>query len=153
LDNAVKAARMEAHRRLCREFGLRNTVQKRAILEAILDLDTHPTADDVHAQITLTHPDVSRTTVYRGLESFARLGLITKACHPGSVTRYDRNIDIHHHLICLHCDAVIDITDTGLDALSIPDTTDFDFEVQDFRVQLRGVCSSCRKKEFKGGVT
>jgi len=138
---------MEAFRRHCREQGLRSTIQKRAILEAILDLDNHPTADQVFDVVTRKNPDISRTTVYRALEGLARLGLITKACHPGSATRYDPNTDIHHHLICLHCDAVIDISDPGLDQLSVPDTSGFDFEVQDFRVQLRGICHRCRNKE------
>lgn len=147
MDETTKAERMEAYRRLCRERGLRSTVQKRAILDAVLDLDNHPNADQVHAIVTQQNPDISRTTVYRALEGFARLGLITKACHPGSTTRYDRRIDIHHHLICLQCDAVIDISDTSLDQLSIPDTSGFEFEVQDFRVQLRGICSRCRNKD------
>lgn len=147
MDDAAKSKRLNAYRRICQEQGLRVTIQKRAILEAVLELDNHPTADQVHAFVTREKPDVSRTTVYRALESFARLGLITKACHPGSATRYDRNVDIHHHLICLFCDAVIDISDTGLDRLTVPDTSDFDFEVQDFRVQLRGICGRCRKKD------
>ena len=147
MDDAAKSKRLNAYRRICREQGLRVTIQKRAILEAVLELDNHPTADQVHALVTREKPDVSRTTVYRALEGFARLGLITKACHPGSATRYDRNVDIHHHLICLFCDVVIDISDTGLDRLTVPDTSDFDFEVQDFRVQLRGICGRCRKKE------
>lgn len=146
MDDATKTARMEAFRRLSREHGLRRTVQKRAILEAVLDLDTHPTADQVHDLVCLTHPDISRTTVYRALESFAQLDLITKACHPGSTTRYDRKTELHHHLVCLHCDAVIDISDAALDALTVPDTSDFDFEVRDFRVQLRGICGRCREK-------
>ncbi len=149
MDEALKATRIEAYRRICREQGLRVTIQKRAILEAVLELDNHPTADQVHTSVTRENPDISRTTVYRALEGFARLGLITKACHPGSTTRYDRNVDIHHHLICLCCDAVIDITDTGLDRLTVPDTSSFDFEVQDFRVQLRGICGRCRKNELK----
>ena len=147
MDDAAKSKRLNAYRRICREQGLRVTIQKRAILEAVLELDNHPTADQVHAFVTHEKPDVSRTTVYRALEGFARLGLITKACHPGSATRYDRNVDIHHHLICLYCDTVIDISDTGLDRLTVPDTSGFDFEVQDFRVQLRGICGRCRKKE------
>lgn len=145
MDETAKNKRIENYRRLCREQGLRSTVQKRAILEAVLDLDTHPTADQVHEVVIRKNPDISRTTVYRALESFARLGIITKACHPGSATRYDRNINIHHHLICLQCDAVIDISDTSLDRTPIPDTSAFEFEVQDFRVQLRGICSRCRK--------
>ncbi len=43
----------------------------------------------------------------------------------------------------------VDIADAGLDALSLPDTSGFGFEVKDFRVQLRGLCRSCRKKEDK----
>ena len=147
MDETAKNKRMAAYRRLCHERGLRSTVQKRAILEAVLDLDTHPTADQVYEVAARKHPDISRTTVYRALEGFSQLGLITKACHPGSATRYDRNIDIHHHLICLRCDAVIDISDTGLDQISIPDTSGFEFEVQDFRVQLRGICGRCRNKD------
>jgi len=146
LDHVAKTARLEEFRQLCREHGLRSTVQKRAILEAVLDLDTHPTADEVHDRVTWNNPEISRTTVYRALEGFARLGLITKACHPGNATRYDANIGLHHHLICLRCDAVMDISDAALDALTIPDTSDFDFEVRDFRVQLRGICRRCREQ-------
>jgi Fur family transcriptional regulator, peroxide stress response regulator len=153
LDEITKTKRIEAYHRVCREQGLRSTVQKRAILEAVLDLDNHPTADQVHEAVTRENPDISRTTVYRALESFSRFGLITKACHPGSATRYDRNVDIHHHLICLNCDAVIDISDAGLDRLTVPDTSGFDFDVHDFRVQLRGICGRCRKKGTQGGVT
>lgn len=147
MKDAQKRERMESYRRLCREKGLRVTVQKRAILETVLNLDDHPTADQVHAAVTEEHPDLSRTTVYRSLEEFARMGIITKACHPGSVTKYDRNIGIHHHLICLRCEGVFDISDTDLDQIPIPDTNGFGFEVQDFRVQLRGICSRCRDKE------
>jgi len=146
LDEAGKADRMAAYYRHCRQNGLRNTVQKRAILEAVLDFDNHPTADQVHEAVTARVAEISRTTVYRALEGFARLGLITKACHPGSATRYDPNIGLHHHLICLRCDAVIDISDAALDALTVPDTSDFDFEVHDFRVQLKGICRRCRNE-------
>ena len=149
MDGTLKADRMETYRRICRDQGLRVTSQKNAILEAVLELDNHPTADQVHQAVTLRSPYISRTTVYRALEGFARLGLITKACHPGSSTRYDRTTEIHHHLICLHCDAVIDISDAGFDALTVPDTSDFGFEVRDFRVQLRGTCSRCREKQTK----
>jgi Fe2+ or Zn2+ uptake regulation protein len=137
---------MQAYLRICRDRGLRSTVQKRAILETVLDLESHPTADQVYDLVTRNSPDISRTTVYRALEGFARLGIITKACHPGSATRYDANIGLHHHLICLHCDAVVDISDAALDALTIPDTSGFGFEVRDFRVHLRGICRQCRKQ-------
>ena len=73
--------------------GLVLTPQRRAILRAVLDLDDHPTADRVHAALSRRRVRVSRATVFRTLESFARLGVITKACHPGSAVRYDRRTD------------------------------------------------------------
>ena len=117
------------------------------VLEAVLDLDDHPTADRVHGAVAERDPGVSRATVYRALESLARVGIITKACHPGKAIRYDSRTETHHHLVCLRCDDVIDITDERLDALPVPDTSGYGFEVSDFRVQLRGVCRRCRELE------
>ena len=124
MDDAAKRERVRTFERLCRGHGLRATVQRRVILEAVLDLDNHPTADQVYESVVDRLPGVSRTTVYRTLESLARLRVITKACHPGAVARYDRRIELHHHLICLHCDGIVDILDARLDDLEIPDLSD-----------------------------
>jgi Fe2+ or Zn2+ uptake regulation protein len=117
------------------------------ILEAVLDLDNHPSADQVHERVARRLPGISRATVYRTLETLVRLGVITKACHPGRVVRYDRRTDVHHHLICLNCDEVADISDEHLDAIPLPDTSALGFELSDHRVQLRGICQTCREKE------
>jgi Fe2+ or Zn2+ uptake regulation protein len=147
MRQSEKERRLEAYRRVCRDRGLSFTPQRRAILEAILDLDDHPTADLVHAALAGRRPRVSRATVFRTLEAFARDGIITKACHPGSAVRYDWRTETHHHLICLRCDAVTDISDARLDALPVPDTRRFGFVIRDFRVQLRGICRRCRELE------
>jgi len=123
------------------------TPQRRAVLEAVLDLGNHPTADQVHQALAVRRPRPSRATVYRTLESLARLGVITKACHPGRPVRYDGRTEMHHHLVCLRCDEITDISDARLDRLAVPDTSALGFEVSDFRVQLRGVCRRCRKLE------
>ncbi len=147
MDWQTKKRRIETFRRLCREKGLPLTEQRMVVLEAVLDLDDHPTADRVHEAVAERHPGVSRATVYRALESLARVGVITKACHPGKAIRYDSRTETHHHLVCLHCDTVIDITDERLDALPVPDTSPHGFKIEDFRVQLRGICRRCREQE------
>jgi len=149
LSERSKNRRVEEFQRRCRERGVPLTAQRRAVLQAVLDLDCHPTADEVHASPALSRAGISRATVYRTLENLVQLGAITKACHPGGVIRYDGRIELHHHLVCLRCDTVMDIADAGLDALSLPDTSAFGFEVKDFRVQLRGLCRRCRKLEEK----
>jgi Fur family peroxide stress response transcriptional regulator len=149
LDEAVKQQRIEDFKWLCRERGERCTVQRRVILETVLDLDNHPSADQIFLAVGNRLPGVSRTTVYRALEHLADMGVITKACHPGRVARYDPRLELHHHLVCLRCNEFIDFEDDGLNELTIPDTSAFGFEVNDYRVQLRGICQSCREKEMK----
>jgi len=147
MDDRTRTRRLEELRQLCRARGMPLTTQRRVVFEAVLELDSHPTAEQVYAHPAVRRARISRATVYRTLESLARLGVISKACHPGSAIRYDGRTDLHHHLICMRCDAVVDFSDARLDALPIPDTSAFDFEVSDFRVQLRGVCRGCRELE------
>ena len=149
MDARARRHRLETFEHQCRAQGVPLTAQRRAILQTLLVLDGHPTADDVHAIVARATDDISRTTVYRALETFVRMGVITKVCHPGSAVRYDVHTEMHHHLVCLRCDALMDISDSRLDAIRIPDTSDFGFEVTDFRVQLRGICRSCRRLEAK----
>ena len=147
MDDVDRKQRLADLARICRERGLRCTVQRRAILEAVLELANHPTAEQVYEAVLPRLPGISKTTVYRALESLARLGVITKACHPGAAARFDGRTELHHHLICLSCDAVVDISDERLDALVVPDTSGFGFEVTDFKVQLRGICRRCREHQ------
>jgi len=147
MDEREKKGRLEQFELLCSERGIPCTVQRRVILEAVLDHGDHPTANQVFTDVSASHRGISRATVHRTLEILSRLGIITKTCHPGKVARYDACTDIHHHLICLHCDKVVDFHDEGLNSLKVPDTSSTGFEISDFRVQLRGICRECRDKQ------
>lgn len=144
-----KSRRLEEFRQRCQSLGVPVTPQRCLVLEAILDLDCHPTADQVYGFLQASQARISRATVFRTLEALVEMEIITKTCHPGGVIRYDPRIEMHHHLVCLRCDAVIDVTDERLDELPIPDTSAVGFEVKDFRVQLRGLCRSCREQTKK----
>jgi len=149
LDEPARAERIELFNRLSRERGERCTVQRRVILETVLDLDNHPSADQIFEAAENRLPGIARTTVYRTLEHLVRMGVITKACHPGRVARFDPRLELHHHLVCLHCNEFFDFEDDHLNGLTIPDTSAFGFEVNDYRVQLRGICKPCRDFEMK----
>jgi Fur family peroxide stress response transcriptional regulator len=142
--------RLEELDRACREAGIPVTVQRRLVFETILDLPGHPTADDVYQAVALRQPGISRATVYRTLEGFVSLGLLTKACHPGRVGRYDARTGIHHHLVCVRCDGIVDISDPALDQIPIPDTSSAGFRVLGHQVHLRGICRQCSQQE---GIT
>ena len=150
IDEHAKEERIEGFRQLCREHGLALTPQRREILRAVLDLDDHPTADRVHAALSRRRVRVSRATVFRTLESFARLGVITRACHPGSSVRYDSRTDLHHHLICLQLRSGDRLLRHAPRRAAGPrHLRRLGFVVSDFRVQLRGLCQECRQQEDK----
>ncbi len=149
MDASKQEDRIQEFKRICRERGERFTVQRRIILETVLDLDNHPSADQIYEAVESRLPGIARTTVYRTLEHLARMGVITKACHPGRVARFDPRTEIHHHLVCLDCNEFFDFEDDGLNRLIMPDTSDFGFEVSDYRVQIRGICQHCRENREK----
>lgn len=131
----------------CRDAGIPCTPQRRLVLETVLALDTHPTADEVLERIGTRRRRISRATVFRTLESLVELGLLQKTSHAGRGVRYDRIAEPHHHLVCVRCERMIDIVDPRLDVLRVPDTSALGFEVSELRVQLRGVCKQCLKEK------
>jgi Fur family peroxide stress response transcriptional regulator len=149
MDDRATDDRTEALHRLCRARGLALTPQRRAILRAVVDIDDHPTADGVYAALRRRRVRVSRATVFRTLESLARLGVLARASHSGGSVRYDGRSERHHHLFCVRCERIVDFSDERLDALSLPDTRRFGFRVLGLQVELRGICRQCREQEDK----
>lgn len=149
MEKTARLQRMAQFKNLCREQGERCTSQRLVILETVLETENHPTPDQIFEAVALRLPNIARTTVYRTLEHLARMGVITKACHPGRVTRFDPRLDLHHHLVCLNCDEFVDFENPDLNEMDIPDTSNLGFEVIDYRVQIRGICGHCREREKK----
>jgi Fur family peroxide stress response transcriptional regulator len=150
MDQSARKERLQAFEQFCRSQGQPFTVQRRAVLEAVLERRDHPTAEQVFSSVAESVPAISRTTVYRTLETLVRTGLVDRVFHTGSVVRYDPRTEVHHHLVCQHCDEVIDISDDRLDSLPVPDGSSHGFEILDFSVQFRGTCKRCR--DNKEGV-
>ncbi len=146
-----KQNRIEYFEQACRERRLPVTTQRRAIVENILDREDHPTADQVYDQVRILLPTISRTTVYRILDGLVELGVITKTCHPGSAARFDPKTQQHHHLVCLHCENIIDLEEKRLNDVSWPDVRKYSFEISDYHIHFRGICKRCRKK-LSGGA-
>ncbi|MBN1590511.1 MAG: transcriptional repressor [Pirellulales bacterium] len=131
---------------LCRERGLPLTVQRREILKALLQRDDHPTADQVYGCVKERITGLSRTTVYRVLETLVRLGVVRRLHHPGTSVRFDGKISRHHHLVCRKCNRVIDLENRSLDHLELSSMRLHGFQVEDYSVHLVGVCADCGRK-------
>jgi Fur family peroxide stress response transcriptional regulator len=144
MSPADKQQRLDRFLAAHRQNGLPVTIQRRAVLEAILDRQDHPTAEQVYRAVRQDLPQISRMTVRRILSTFVSLGLVSKTCHPGSAARFDPKIQQHHHLVCLDCGAIIDVEDPRLNRIPWPKVNPREFTIQDYHVHFRGRCARCR---------
>jgi Fur family peroxide stress response transcriptional regulator len=123
------------------EKGLKITPQRIVVLQAIHDLNNHPTTDMIIARIKDSHPNIAIGTVYKTLETFVQKGLITKVKTDRDIMHYDEILDNHHHLYCSESDKIEDYFDAELDQIihdyfekkDIPN-----FEIEDIKLQIKG---------------
>ena len=141
--------RLTRARALCRASGLALTVQRRVILDALLDRTDHPTAEDVFAAVAPRLPGLSRTTVYRVLEALVRVKVLRKVPHEGAVARFDPRTDRHHHLVCTRCGALFDLPDAVAGQLDPSGLTGLGIQVSDYCIHFTGTCAGCRRASSK----
>lgn len=141
--------RLQQFEALCRERGSPLTVQRRETLQVVLERDDHPSADQVYESVRDRIPHLSRTTVYRVLDTLVGLGVIRRLHHPGAGVRYDGKVHRHHHLVCRECHRVIDVESKRLDDLRLPPSQRHGFEIEDYTIHFLGVCETCRQDESR----
>lgn len=135
-----KLSQMESR---CREQGLPVTVQRRVIMDVLAGRCDHPTADQVFEEVRQRIVGVSRTTVYRVLETLVGNGLAQKICNQQAKARFDAQTRRHHHVECLRCGAVADVHDATLDLIAIPEGERSGFHITDYSISFKGTCPDC----------
>lgn len=144
------ATKLKLMEERCRQNGLSLTVQRRAIMENLSSRKDHPSADHIYAAIQDKITGVSRTTVYRVLETFVQLGLAQKISNPEAKARFDADTSRHHHAACIECEKVIDIESPVLPDIDLSHANLHGFEVFDCSVVAVGLCQDCSSKERSG---
>ena len=122
--------------------GLKLTPQRYAVLDYLVRSLIHPTAEQIRADLNRRFPRASRATVYNALNALRDAGLIHAVYMDDAVTRYDANIEPHHHFICRKCDKLEDIPHDTVGALTQSGLQP-GYRVEDYEVVLRGVCPAC----------
>lgn len=123
------------------EKGLKVTPQRIAILEALIKMGNHPTAENIIDYIHKNHPNISTATVYKVLDTFVSCGLINRVVTERDVMRYDAVLESHHHLYYTDSDKIEDYMDEELNSLlkayfnekNIPN-----FKIEDLKLQIIG---------------
>jgi len=121
--------------------GLKVTPQRISVLEAVVKLNNHPTADLVIEFIQKNHPNIAIGTVYKILETLVDKNIIKKVKTDKDIMRYDAITENHHHLYYTDTDRIEDYFDDKLSNLlkdyfvkkKIPN-----FQIDDIKLQIIG---------------
>lgn len=123
---------------------IKHSKQRDGIRALLQSKDTHPTAEELFAEMKRDFPHLSLATVYRNLEQLAQRGEIMKIDVPGGPARYDGRMEQHFHLRCDRCGGIDDIF---LD-IDVGRYLDFrktlpEYEIREVKIELSGLCKKC----------
>jgi len=136
--------------------GVRNTAQRRAIVQTVLETTEHFTADDLLRMARERDSSISRATVYRTLILLVENGLLKELDLGKAQTYYDPNYaehPHHNHLICEDCDKIVEFEDPIIEEREEKISRELGFEPKNKSVQIRATCSrlkssgSCENKK------
>lgn len=120
---------------------MRMTRQRQQILAVLAAKRTHPSAEEVLAEVRRVLPRVSLGSVYRNLRLLREAGLVREIV-TSEGRRYDAVTSPHPHFVCERCSRVYDLAEpVAAEALrqALPEG----FAVSQIHLELRGTCSEC----------
>lgn len=145
----MRIGEMEVERRMrhfegvCRDAGVKLTHQRMEVFRELAQSCDHPDAETLFEGVRQRVPTVSLDTVYRTLWLLSDLGLIKTVGIPHERTRFDANLDRHHHFVCKRCGLTRDFRCEAFNALTIPELVKDFGHAETTHVEVQGVCVEC----------
>jgi len=143
----------ELIRKLTTEAEFRLTKQRKYILKELVDHQKeHLIAEDIYESLKEKGSKVGLATIYRTLDLLEKEDIIIKRKFTEKSAHYEVKLETkqdHYHLICKSCGKVIEGTNLLEEDLVEQLKCEEGFVVEDFCLQMHGLCSECRKKNIK----
>ncbi len=129
---------------LLRQYGVRVTAQRLAVLRAVVDIP-HGTAEQVAEAVRKEIGTISRQAVYDALAVLVGHDIVRRIQPAGSAARYEHRVgDNHHHLVCRVCGRTVDVDCAVGHAPCLHVSDDQGFAVEEAEVIYWGTCPTCR---------
>ncbi|MDJ0703228.1 MAG: Fur family transcriptional regulator [Leptolyngbyaceae cyanobacterium MO_188.B28] len=122
--------------------ALRVTPQRYAVYANLLSRTDHPTVEQLLNDLNRDFPISSQATVYSSLQALREAGLVREVLLEEGVSRYDANVDPHHHFRCQQCGAIEDVAWDTFQALDLSRLRP-GLQPQAYEVTVYGVCDRC----------
>jgi Fur family ferric uptake transcriptional regulator len=123
-----------------KQHGYKMTPQRRAILEALTENTSHPTAEQIHEMVRERMPDISLATVYNTLRELAEMQELWELDLGHGVRHYEISRGEHAHRVCLMCGRIEDVPADFGKVKSLFQCSD-DFRPVRYAVTIYGYCA------------
>lgn len=125
---------------------MRNTKQRKAIIEILKQANTPLTAEEIYSQLKAHFRSIAVSTIYRNLEILSLNGIVNKInIINDDRSRFELNLLEHkHHVICIDCKQMFTIDDCPFGKIEESIKKKLDFEVTSHRFEIYGYCSNCK---------
>ncbi|WP_028845506.1 Fur family transcriptional regulator [Thermodesulfovibrio thiophilus] len=137
-----------------REFGLKWTQTRQAIIEVLSSKNGHLSAEEIFLEVKKLLPGIGLATVYRTLELLTEMGIIRKYDFKDGRSRYEfikgKEKVEHYHLICRICGKIIDYEiDHEKQQNPLKELKDIlyakcKFTIERSDIQFWGICDKCK---------
>ena len=121
--------------------GFKLTAQRVDIIHALANDLCHPTAQELYERLKGNHRSISFATVYNTLSALEKVGGCAALSLTPGATRFDPNMQPHHHMVCDICGSTADVPRAKDEDVEPMPTG---FEVRAVEKIYRGVCAPCR---------
>jgi Fe2+ or Zn2+ uptake regulation protein len=131
------------------ETGGRLTSQRRLIVQILENLNSHPTAEELHELVKEYDASVHLSTVYRTLRWLEEEGLVSARVFNDELRqeRFDPVAPTeHYHFLCVNCKKVIEFNTLLVNAIKAQFELHTGAMVETGSVILYGVCADCRSQ-------
>lgn len=126
---------------LLRQYGIRPSVQRVAVMDYLLAHRTHPTAEEIYEALAPQIPTLSKTTVYNTLSLLVERGAAAYIAIDPRGARFDGDTSVHGHFLCTECGALHDVFFEQPPLLPEPEGG---HAVACAQIYYRGICADCR---------
>ena len=125
----------------------RKTFQKALTLDAVREMQNHPTADQVYAYVAEKYPEISRATIYRNLNQLSEQREILRFKNPYGADHFDHILTPHYHFVCRDCGKIINVEiDIDREELVKMCQEKIGGKVAEHLIVFEGVCKDCCEK-------
>jgi Fur family ferric uptake transcriptional regulator len=128
---------------------LKFTKERQIILAEVFSRHDHFDAEQLISDLQAKKERVSRATIYRSLDLLLESQLI-QSIDLGDRGRYFEHVFGHHHhdhMICIGCRKVIEFHNAEIENLQDLECEKYNFKLLSHRLELKGLCEDCQKKE------